>query len=111
MTLSPVPVWRMIVDAAPAPVMVVLRLSSRSPRVLPVATGDSLMQPPAPLMLSVYVFAPRTIVEPAFAAMLANSTAPRREQSLAAAVQADAAVSAAPEGSSVRSTATVVAAM
>src|SRR4029079_7302175 len=61
-------------------------------------------------MLSVYVFAPRTIVEPAFAGLFANWTAPRRLQSLAAPVQADAAVRPAPEGSSVRSTVSVEAA-
>src|SRR5687768_1528423 len=61
-------------------------------------------------MLSVYVFAPRRIVEPAFAGLFANWTAPRRLQSFAAPVQADAAVSAAPAGSSARSTVSVAAA-
>ena len=108
---EPVPVWRMIVCAAPAPVIVVLCWSSRSPTVFPVAAGSPPpTHPLSPLMLSVYVFAPRTIVEPAFAGLFANWTAPRRLQSFAAAVQADAAVSAAPAGSSVRSTVSVDAA-
>src|SRR3954471_13226280 len=61
-------------------------------------------------MLSVYVFAPRTIVDPAFEGLFANWTAPRKLQSFAAAVQADAAVRAAPDGSAVRSPVSVEAA-
>src|SRR5215218_11272093 len=91
--------------------IVVLWLISRSPTVFPVAAGSPpATHPLSPLMLSVYVVAPRMIVLPAFAARLANWTAPRRLQSFAAAVHADAAVRAAPDGSSVRSTVRVLAA-
>src|SRR6476660_4883190 len=48
------------------------------------------------------------MVVPGLAGELANWNAPRRLQSLAAPVQAEAAVNAAPDGSSVRSTVMVV---
>ena len=81
--------------------------------MFPVAAGSPPpTHPLSPLMLSVYVFAPKTIVEPAFAGLFANWTAPRRLQSFATAgLQTDAAVSAAPAGSSVRSTVSVEAAI
>src|SRR5215211_1000026 len=89
--------------------IVVLWLISRSPMVFPVAAGSPpATHPLSPLMLSVYVPTPRLIVEPGLA--FASWTAPRRLQSLAAAVQADAAVSPAPAGSSKRSTVTLTAA-
>ena len=54
------------------------------------------------------MFAGRLIVVLLLAALLANWSAPRRLQSLPAAVHAEAAVNPAPEGSSVRSTVIVV---
>src|ERR1043166_2737533 len=93
----------MIVVADPAPVIVIVWLAPRSPTVLP-------SQPPAPvpLILKMYVLAGRLIVVLLLAGLLANWIAPRKLQSLAAPVHAEAAVSAAPEGSSVLSTVIVV---
>src|SRR6476659_2025828 len=93
----------MIVVAAPAPVIVMDWLAPRSPTALP-------SQPPAlvPLMARMYVFAGRLIVVLVLAGLLANWIAPRRLQSLPAAVHAEAAVSPAPAGSSVLSTVIVV---
>src|SRR5215217_8403278 len=100
---GPVPVCRMIVVAAPAPTIDMVRLAPRSPTVFP-------SQPPAlvPLIDKIYVPAGRLIVVLSLAGRLANWRAPRRLQSLPAAVHAEATVKPAPEGSSVRSTVIVV---
>src|SRR6185369_6219395 len=84
----------MVVVPAPAPLMIVLLpLMSRSPiELLPVKPSGA---PPG--ILSWYVPAGTTIVVPGFT--FENATAPRKLQSLAAAVQAEAAAA-----SSVRST-------
>src|SRR5216683_3964766 len=75
----------MIVVAAPAPMMLVLvAVISRSPIEL-----SPLKPSPLPLMVSWYVPAGTRMVVPGL--RLANATAPRRLQSLAAAVQAEAA--------------------
>src|ERR1041385_726717 len=93
----------MIVVAAPAPVIVIVWFAPRSPTVLP-------SQPPAPvpLMAKTEVPAGRLIVVLLLAGLLANWRAPRKLQSLAAPVHAEAAVNPAPEGSSVLSTVIVV---
>src|SRR5215213_8767394 len=84
---GPVPVCRIIVVAAPAPTIDIVWFAPRSPTAFP-------SQP--------------TALVPLLAALFANWRAPRRLQSLAAPVHAEAAVNPAPEGSSVRSTVIVV---
>src|ERR1044072_6138871 len=93
----------MIVVAAPAPMIDIVWLAPRSPTVLP-------SQPPGlvPLVERMKVPAGRLIVVLLLAALFANWRAPRKLQSLAPAVHAEAAANEAPEGSSVLSTVIVV---
>src|SRR6185503_8121484 len=93
----------MIVVAAPAPTIDMVRLAPRSPTAFP-------SQPPAlvPLVDKIYVPAGRLMVVLSLAGRFANWRAPRRLQSLPAAVHAETAANEPPEGSSVLSTVIVV---
>src|SRR5258705_8302983 len=91
------PFCRTIVDADPAPLIVVLVLIPRSPMVLP-----SHPPPPEPLLVRMTVPAGMVMVDPALA--LATWTAPRKLQSFAPAPHTEAAARDPPTGSSKRST-------